>query len=94
MTVMVQKPSLYSAEKAVLSGEGRKLCIIETEWRITSVIDGRRSKMIDFIYHTPNLGDRVCGWIDELCREWRSSCFVSRNGKVGEEGCGDQGFRK
>ena len=31
MTVMVQKPSLYSAEKAVPSGEGRKLCIIETE---------------------------------------------------------------
>ena len=39
--------------------------------------------MIDFIYHTSNLGDRVCGWIDELCQEWRSSCLVSRNDKTG-----------
>ena len=35
--------------------------------------------MIDFIYHTPNLGDQVCGWIDDLCREWHSSCFMSQN---------------
>lgn len=34
--------------------------------------------MIDFIYHTTNLDDRVCGWIDELCRRWGSSCFISR----------------
>lgn len=38
--------------------------------------------MIDFIYHTPNLDDQVCGWIDELCREWYSSCFISRNDRT------------
>lgn len=38
--------------------------------------------MIDFIYHTPNLDDRVCGWIDGLCREWHSSCFISRSDKT------------
>lgn len=32
MTVTVQKPGLYSAEKAVLSHKGRNLCIVETEW--------------------------------------------------------------
>lgn len=37
------------------------------------------SKMIDFIYYTPDLDDRVCGWIDGLCREWHSSCFISRS---------------
>lgn len=38
--------------------------------------------MIDFIYHTQNLDDRVCGWINELCREWYSSCFMSQNDKT------------
>ena len=38
--------------------------------------------MVDFIYYTPNLDDRVCGWIDKLCREWYSSCFISRSGKT------------
>lgn len=38
--------------------------------------------MIDFIYHTQNLDDRVCGWINELCREWYSSCFISQNDKT------------
>ena len=36
-------------------------------------------KMVDFIYHTPDLGDPVCQWINELCRTWHSSCFLSRN---------------
>lgn len=31
MTVTVQKPGLYSAEKAVLSHKGRNLCIVGTE---------------------------------------------------------------
>lgn len=35
--------------------------------------------MVDFIYHTPDLGDPVCQWINELCRTWHSSCFLSRN---------------
>lgn len=34
--------------------------------------------MADFVYHTPDLDDRICGWIDELCRAWGSSCFISR----------------
>ena len=32
VAVTVQKPGLYSAEKAVLSRGGRNLCIVETEW--------------------------------------------------------------
>lgn len=32
VTVTVQKPGLYSVEKAVLSHKGRNLCIVETEW--------------------------------------------------------------
>lgn len=32
ISVTIQKPGLYSAEKAVLSREGRNLCVIETEW--------------------------------------------------------------
>ena len=35
--------------------------------------------MIDFVYHTPDLDDRICQWIDELCRAWGSSCFISRH---------------
>lgn len=38
--------------------------------------------MIDFIYHTTDLDDQVCHWIDELCREWNSSCFLSKNDKT------------
>lgn len=38
--------------------------------------------MIDFIYHTTDLDDQVCGWIDALCREWGSSCFLPRNDKT------------
>lgn len=32
VTVTVQRPGLYSAEKSVLSREGHDLCIVETEW--------------------------------------------------------------
>lgn len=32
MTVTVQKPGRYSAEKAILSHKGRNLRIVETEW--------------------------------------------------------------
>lgn len=32
VSVTVQKPGIYSAEKAVLSRDGRNLCILETEW--------------------------------------------------------------
>ena len=32
VTVTVQKPGVYSAEKAVLSHGGCNLCIVETEW--------------------------------------------------------------
>lgn len=32
ITVTVQKPGLYSEEKAILSHNGRNLCIVETEW--------------------------------------------------------------
>lgn len=39
-------------------------------------------KMIDFIYHTVDLDDQICQWIDELCREWGSSCFISRSDKT------------
>ena len=32
MTVTVQKPGPFSAEKVILSRNGRNLCIVETEW--------------------------------------------------------------
>nr|DAV65857.1 MAG TPA: hypothetical protein [Caudoviricetes sp.] len=32
VSVTVQKPGLYSAEKAVLSGRDHNMCIVETEW--------------------------------------------------------------
>ena len=32
VSVTVQKPGLYSAEKAVLSRGGCSLCIVDTEW--------------------------------------------------------------
>lgn len=32
VSVTVQKPGLYSAEKAVLSRGEHNLCIVETEW--------------------------------------------------------------
>lgn len=35
--------------------------------------------MVNFVYHTPDLDDRICGWIDELCLMWGSSCFISRH---------------
>ena len=35
--------------------------------------------MVDFVYHTPDPDDRICGWIDELCLAWGSSCFISRH---------------
>lgn len=38
----------------------------------------RRLRMADFVYYTPDLGDRICGWIDELCQAWGSGCFISR----------------
>ena len=38
--------------------------------------------MIDFIYQTKDLDDQVCGWIDELCRAWHSSCFISRGSRT------------
>lgn len=34
--------------------------------------------VINFVYHTPDLDDRICGWIDELCLMWGSSCIISR----------------
>ena len=35
--------------------------------------------MVNFVYHTPDLDDRICGWIDELCLMWGSGCFISRH---------------
>ena len=35
--------------------------------------------MIDFVYNTPYPDDRVCMWIDELCRLWGSRCLVTRD---------------
>lgn len=34
--------------------------------------------MVNFVYYTPDLNDRICCWIDELCRAWGSGCFISR----------------
>lgn len=35
--------------------------------------------MTNFIYNTPYPGDQVCGWIDELCQVWGSSCLITRD---------------
>ena len=39
--------------------------------------------MVNFVYHTPDLDDQICGWIDELCPAWGSSCFISRHDETG-----------
>lgn len=33
--------------------------------------------MVDFIYHTRDVNDRIRWWLEELCRMWGSSYFVS-----------------
>lgn len=38
--------------------------------------------MVNFVYHTPDLNDRICGWINELCLMWGSSCLILRHDEI------------
>lgn len=49
VVVTVQKPSCYSAEKAVLSRWEHNLCIVETEWTSVEEHEQRLRKAIESI---------------------------------------------